>query len=330
MKKQPFSKIAGTGHYLPETILTNQDLEKIMDTTDEWIMQRVGIRQRHIVGQSGEATSDLASKAALKAIEDAGITAADIDLIIIGTVTPDMKFPSTAIFVQQKIGAVNAAAFDMQAACTGFLYGMTIADSMIRTGKFKNVLVVGVEFLTSLINWNDRGTAVLFGDGAGAVIMQPADGENGLLGSYIKSSGDLAELLWSVGGGTYAFSSKENIPDRNAYIRMEGNQVFRHAVRAMIDSAEKAMADAGITEDDIDLLIPHQANMRIIEAIATRVKLPSEKVYVNLPYTGNTSAASIPIAMDQARKKGIIKSGDTVLMAAFGAGFTWGGAVVKF
>jgi len=330
MKKQPFSKIAGTGHYLPETILTNQDLEKIMDTTDEWIMQRVGIRQRHIVGQSGEATSDLASKAALKAIEDAGIKASDIDLIIIGTVTPDMKFPSTAIFVQQKIGAVNAAAFDIQAACTGFLYGMTIADSMIRTGKFKNVLVVGVEFLTSLINWNDRGTAVLFGDGAGAVIMQPADGESGLLGSYIKSSGDLAELLWSVGGGTYAFSSKENIPDRNAYIRMEGNQVFRHAVRAMIDSAEKAMADAGITEDDIDLLIPHQANMRIIEAIATRVKLPAEKVYVNLPYTGNTSAASIPIAMDQARKKGVLKPGDTVMMAAFGAGFTWGGVVVKF
>lgn len=330
MKKQPFSKIAGTGHYLPETILTNQDLEKIMDTTDEWIMQRVGIRQRHIVGQSGEATSDLASKAALKAIEDAGIKASDIDLIIIGTVTPDMKFPSTAIFVQQKIGAVNAAAFDIQAACTGFLYGMTIADSMIRTGKFKNVLVVGVEFLTSLINWNDRGTAVLFGDGAGAVIMQPADGESGLLGSYIKSSGDLAELLWSVGGGTYAFSSKENIPDRNAYIRMEGNQVFRHAVRAMIDSAEKAMADAGITEDDIDLLIPHQANMRIIEAIATRVKLPAEKVYVNLPYTGNTSAASIPIAMDQARKKGVLKAGDTVMMAAFGAGFTWGGVVVKF
>lgn len=330
MKKQPFSKIAGTGHYLPETILTNQDLEKIMDTTDEWIMQRVGIRQRHIVGQSGEATSDLASKAALKAIEDAGIKASDIDLIIIGTVTPDMKFPSTAIFVQQKIGAVNAAAFDIQAACTGFLYGMTIADSMIRTGKFKNVLVVGVEFLTSLINWNDRGTAVLFGDGAGAVIMQPADGDSGLLGSYIKSSGDLAELLWSVGGGTYAFSSKENIPDRNAYIRMEGNQVFRHAVRAMIDSAEKAMADAGITEDDIDLLIPHQANMRIIEAIATRVKLPAEKVYVNLPYTGNTSAASIPIAMDQARKKGVLKAGDTVMMAAFGAGFTWGGVVVKF
>jgi len=330
MQKQPFSKIAGTGHYLPETILTNQDLEKIMDTTDEWIMQRVGIRERHIVGQSGESTSDLASKAALRAIEDAGITPADIDLIIIGTVTPDMKFPSTAIFVQQKIGAVNAAAFDMQAACTGFLYGMNIADSMIRTGKFKNALVVGVEFLTSLINWNDRGTAVLFGDGAGAVVMQPSDGTSGLLGSYIKSSGDLAELLWSVGGGTYAFSSKENIPDRNAYIRMEGNQVFRHAVRAMIDSAEKAMADAGITEDDIDLLIPHQANMRIIEAIATRVKLPQEKVYVNLPYTGNTSAASIPIAMDQARKKGVLKAGDTVLMAAFGAGFTWGGAVVKF
>ncbi|MBN1969000.1 MAG: ketoacyl-ACP synthase III [Candidatus Delongbacteria bacterium] len=332
MEKKTNCYIAGTGHYLPETKLTNADLEKMMETTDEWITQMVGIKERHIVGKSGEVTSDLAAKAGLRAIEDAGLTPEDIQLIIVGTVTHDMMFPSTAIFVQNKIGAKNAAAFDISAACTGFIYGLTMANGMIASSGYDNILVIGVEYLTSLINWEDRGTAVLFGDGAGAVVLKKSNEENnhrGLLGSYIKSDGSLAELLWSVGGGTYVTSDKCTEEDKRAIIRMQGNKVYKYAVRAMIESAEEAMKNAGVTEKDIDILIPHQANMRIIDAIAKRVNLPEEKVLKNLPYTGNTSAASIPIVLDQAIKRGEIKKGDNVLIAAFGAGFTWGGAVIK-
>lgn len=334
MEKKVHAMITGTGHYLPENIVTNQDLEKIIDTTDEWITQRVGIKQRHTVGDLDLATSDLAAKAGLKAIEDAGITPEDIDLLIIATVTPDMKFPSTAIFTQQKIGAVNAAAFDISAACTGWIYGITLAESMLAMGRHKNALVIGVEILTSMVNWEDRGTAVLFGDGAGACVLQPSKDGRGILGNHIKSDGRLADLLWSKGGGTLMEKTVEKAasnddPETKMCIRMEGNRVFKHAVRAMIDSAEKAMEDAGVKDEDIDWLIPHQANTRIIDSIAKRVKVPDDRVIRNLPYTGNTSAASIPIALDQARKEGKIKDGENVLVAAFGGGFTWGGAVIK-
>ncbi|PID26444.1 MAG: 3-oxoacyl-ACP synthase [Candidatus Cloacimonadota bacterium] len=331
MVKKSHSYIAGTGHYLPETKLTNQDLEKMMDTSDEWITKMVGIKERRIVGESGLVTSDLAVNAAKKALEDANMTAEDVEAIILATACKDMSFPSTAIFVQDKLGAKNAAAFDISAACTGFVYGITLANSLIAIKQFKNVLVIGVEYLTSMVNWEDRGTAVLFGDGAGAVVLKSNDNdeERGILGTHIKSDGSLAKLLWSVGGGTYVKSHKCEEENKSAMIRMEGNKVYKYAVRAMIESAEKALEKAGLTEEDIDVLIPHQANMRIIDAIAKRVKLPEEKVFKNLPYVGNTSAASIPIALDQARKDGLIKKGDNVLIAAFGAGFTWGGAVIK-
>jgi len=338
MTKKIIMKIAGTGHYLPEKIMTNQDFEKILDTSDEWITKMVGIKERRIVGDADQSTSDLATFAALAAIKDAGITAEDIDAIILATVSPDMAFPSTAIFVQKNIGAVNAAVFDVSAACTGWIYSMTIAEGFIALGKFKNILVIGAEFLTSLADMTDRSTAVLFGDGAGAVVVQPADGESGIMGSYIKSNGELAELLWSYGGGSRVnkrVTDQEimvdaNGMDKRSKIRMEGNKVYKYAVRAMIESAEKVMEDAGITEKDIDLLIPHQANMRIIDAIAERLEMPDEKVVRNIQYLGNSSAATIPIAIDQSRKSGKIKKGDIVLVAAFGGGFTWGGLVIKF
>jgi len=327
--KKVNSMITGTGHHLPKKIVTNQDLEKMIDTSDEWITKMVGIKQRHYVGDSGEVTSDLATNAARMAIEDAGLTPDDIDAILLGTVSGDMTFPSTAIFVQKKLGAKNATAMDISAACTGFIYGLEIADGFIASGKYKHVLVIGVEVLTSILNMDDRATAVIFGDGAGAAVLSASDGERGILGSYTKSDGSLAELLWSKGGGTYEKADPEDIENREKYIRMEGNKVFKHAVRAMIDSADNALERAGMTGKDIDLLIPHQANLRIIDAIAKRVNLTGEKVFVNLDKVGNTSAASIPIAIDQARKSGRLKKGDNLLIAAFGGGFTWGGAVIK-
>ena len=337
MNKKPVMKIVGTGHFLPDNVLKNKDLEKIMDTTDEWITQRVGIKERRVIGDADLSTSDMATAAGKAAMEDAGISPEDIDCIIVATISPDMNFPATAIFVQKNLGAVNAAAFDISAACTGWIYAMTVAEGYIAAGKFKNILVIGAEFLTSLADINDRATYVLFGDASGAVVVQPADGENGMIGSYIKSNGDLAELLWSYGGGTKVnkkVSDQEICFDKNgndnrAKVRMEGNRVYKYAVRAMIESAEKAMEDAGITEDDLTFLIPHQANLRIIDAIAERVKMPDEKVMRNIQYVGNTSSASIPVALDQAIKQGRIKKGDVVLTAAFGGGFTWGGLVIK-
>ncbi|MFO7810640.1 MAG: beta-ketoacyl-ACP synthase III [Candidatus Delongbacteria bacterium] len=337
MKKKPILKIAGTGHFLPDTVLTNKDLEKIMDTTDEWITQRVGIKERRIIGEADLSTSDMATAAAKKALEDAGVSSKDIDCIIVATISPDMQFPSTAIFVQKNIGAENAAAFDVSAACTGWIYAMTVAEGYIAAGKFKNILVIGVEFLTSLADINDRSTYVLFGDAAGAAVVQPADAENGMIGSYIKSNGELADLLWSYGGGTLLnkkVSDQEKMTDKDgldkrSMIRMQGNKVYKYAVRAMIESAEEAMRDAGITEDDLTFLIPHQANLRIIDAIAKRVNMPDEKVMRNIEKLGNTSSASIPVALDQAIKQGRIKKGDVVLTAAFGGGFTWGGLVIK-
>jgi 3-oxoacyl-[acyl-carrier-protein] synthase-3 len=329
MNKMPHALIMGTGRALPEKVLTNADLEKIVDTSDRWIIERTGIRERHIV-EPGVPLSDLAVKAALAALEDAKITAQEIDLIIIGTVTGDMKFPSTACLVQEKIGAKNAVAFDLSAACSGFLYGLQIGESLMRTGDYRHVLVIGGDVLTSMVNWEDRDTCVLFGDGAGAAILGPSSSERGLLGTCLKSNGAFSNLLYNPGCGSLHPPTEENVRQKLHTIRMEGREVFRQAVVSMTNAMKQVLNDAGITSGDLDLLIPHQANLRIIEALGKRVGVPAEKVYVNVDRYGNTSAGSIPIALDEARKEGVIKDGDIVGMVTFGAGLTWASGVVRF
>lgn len=323
--------LAGTGRALPETVLSNFDLEKIVDTSDEWIITRTGIRTRYIA-KTGSATSDLCAQAGMIALERANVNADELDYIIVGTVTGDMKFPSTAVYVQSKLGAKKATAFDIAAACTGFIYGMDLADSLIRTGKGSKILVIGGEILTSMLDWEDRATAVLFGDGAGAAVFvaEETDEEVGILSTYTKSDGTLAHLLYCPGCGSINPPSEQSIARRDHYIKMSGNEVFKHAVRMMRESAVIALERAGLTIDQLDLLIPHQANIRIIEATQERLKLPNEKVYVNLDRYGNTSAASIPIALDEAIELGKFKKGMTALFVAFGGGFTWGSACLRY
>ncbi|MCX7834875.1 MAG: ketoacyl-ACP synthase III [bacterium] len=325
------SVLAGTGRALPETIISNYDLEKIVDTSDEWIVTRTGIRTR-FVAKTGSATSDLCAQAGKIALERANLSADELDFIIVGTVTGDMKFPSTAVYVQSKLGAKKATAFDIAAACTGFIYGMDLADSFIRTGKATKVLVIGGEILTSMLDWEDRATAVLFGDGAGAAVFVAEETEEkvGILSTYSKSDGTLAHLLYCPGCGSINPPSVQSIARRDHYIKMSGNEVFKHAVRMMRDSAVIGLERAGITMEELDLLIPHQANIRIIEATQERLKLPNEKVYVNLDRYGNTSAASIPIALDEAIELGKLKKGMTALFVAFGGGFTWGSACLRY
>ncbi len=325
------TKLVATGRSIPETILTNADLEKMVDTTDEWIITRSGIRERHIA-HVGDATSDYCAEAAKKALEKAGMSPEEIDYIIVGTVTGDMKFPSTAIFVQAKIGAKNATVMDVSAACTGFIYGVDLADSLIRTGKAKNILVIGSEILTSMVDWEDRSTAVLFGDGAGAAIFSAieTDEKVGVLSTYTKSDGTLAHLLYCPGGGSKVPATYKSIEERQHFIKMSGNEVYKHAVRMMGDSALMALERAGATMDDIDILFPHQANIRIIDATQKRLKLPVEKVYINIDRYGNTSAATIPIAMDEAIELGKFKPGDLAILVAFGGGFTWGSVALRF
>lgn len=325
------SVLTGTGRAVPETILTNKDLEKIVDTSNDWIVTRSGIRSRFIA-KTGTANSDLCAEAAKKALERANLSADEIDYIFVGTVTGDMKFPSTAIFVQAKIGAKNATAFDLSAACTGFIYGIDIADSYIRNGKATKVLVIGCEILTSMVDWEDRSTAVLFGDGAGAAVFvaEETDEEIGILSTYTKSDGTLAHLLYCPGCGSINPPSEQSVARGDHFIKMSGNEVFKHAVRMMKDSAVIGLERAGLTLDQLDLLIPHQANIRIIEATQERLKLPKEKVYVNLDRYGNTSAASIPIALDEAIEIGKLKHGMNALFVAFGGGFTWGSACLRY
>jgi 3-oxoacyl-[acyl-carrier-protein] synthase III len=321
--------ITGTGSAIPEKVVTNSDLEKIVDTTDEWIRTRTGIETRYWAAES-QFTSDLCTEAGKKAIAEAGITPEQIDLIIVATITPDMGFPSTACFVQKKLKAVNAAALDISAACAGFIYGLDIADSYIRTGKAKTILVIGGETLSRITDFTDRNTCVLFGDGAGAVVVQPSDGVRGILGTYIKSDGRLHELLYLPGLGTAHPPTHQSVDEKMHFIKMAGREVFKYAVIAMGDAAEHIVKATGLDPQHIDLLIPHQANMRIIDATARRVGLSQDKVYVNVNKFGNTSAASIPIALDEARKTGRLKPGGTVVLVAFGAGFTWGSAAIKF
>ena len=329
MQRTPHAMILGTGRAVPDHILTNADLEWMVETTDDWIVSRTGIKQRHIA-KPGTALSDLATEAARQALENAGVTAEEIDLIVLGTVTGDMKFPATACLVQAKLGAKNAAAFDLSAACSGFLYGLQVAEGLMVTAGYRRVLVIGGEVLSSMVNWEDRDTCVLFGDGAGAVVLGPSDGGRGLLQACMGSDGNHSNLLYNPGGGSIHPPTVENAVARIHSIRMEGKEVYRHAVSAMVNALNQVLAAAGLTGDDLDLLIPHQANLRIIEAVAKRSKMSMDKVFVNVDRYGNTSAASIPIALDELNRKGELKQGTLVGLVTFGGGFTWAAALIRF
>lgn len=319
------SRIAGTGSYLPEKVVTNKDLERTMDTSDEWIRARTGIKRRHIAAD-GETTSDMSVVAAERAIEAAGITAADIDLIIVGTTTPDKVFPGTACIVQRKLGITGCGAFDVQAACSGFIYGLDIADRYIRTGGGRNALVIGAETLTRITNWEDRTTAVLFGDGAGAVVLQASD-EQGIISTHIHADGNQEELLHVPQGVSQGYDITRA---GEAYIMMNGNAVFRKAVATLDSIARETLANNGIATEDIDWFVPHQANLRIITAAAKKLGMPMERVVVTVDEHANTSAASIPLALDIAVRDGRIKRGETLMLEAFGAGFTWGSALLRY
>ena len=327
------SSIIGTGSYMPEKVLTNDDLSKIVDTSDEWITTRTGIRERRIAAED-QATSDMAAEAARCALADAGISAEEVNLIVVATVTPDMFFPSTACFVQKKIGATNAVCFDISAACSGFLYALQVARHFINTGNRSTALVIGAEKLSSLINWQDRNTCVLFGDGAGAVVIRRAEEETDapgrVLSTVMGSDGNLADLLKVPGGGSACPITAENALSRPNTIHMEGRETFKHAVTRMCQASEQALEMAGLKKEDITLIIPHQANLRIIQAIADRLGLPHDKAFINLDKYGNTSAATIPVALDEANRAGRLKRGDILLLVAFGGGFTWASSVVRW
>jgi 3-oxoacyl-[acyl-carrier-protein] synthase III len=321
--------ITGTGSYLPEKILTNADLEKMVDTSDDWITTRTGVKERRIAAPN-EAASDLGAEAARRALKEAKLTPEDIDCLIVATITGDMPFPSTACFIQNLIGAKNAAAFDISAACTGFIYALSIGQAYIENKSYKKILIVAVDLLSRVTDWTDRGTCVLFGDGAGAVVLEPTTEEDGIESIYLGSDGSLAHLLQQSGGGSRNPATEKTVKDKLHYIKMSGNEVFKFAVTAMIDSARKAMEMANITCEDITLLIPHQANIRIIEAAAKRLKLPVEKIFINIHKYGNMSGATTAIGLDEAFREGRIKKGDHVELVAFGAGLTWGAAVIKW
>jgi len=322
--------ILGTGSYLPERIVTNKDLEKIVDTNDEWIVTRTGIRERHFAADN-EFTSDMATNAAQKALESAGLKPSDLDLIIVATITTDMPTPSTACFVQTKLGAPQAAAFDISAACSGFVYGMSVARAFIESGLYKNILLIGAEKLTTFIDWKDRGTCVLFGDGAGAAIIAPvAEGKHEIISTYMAANGTEADLLKIPGGGCRFPSSLESVENRLHTLKMDGKQIFKIAVKVMSDAVLEAAKRANIQLDQIALVIPHQANDRIIQAIGERLGVTPDKLFVNVDKIGNTSAASVGIALDEAVKAGKIKDGQYVAFVAFGAGTTLASSIVKW
>jgi 3-oxoacyl-[acyl-carrier-protein] synthase-3 len=325
----PRVRLAGLGAYAPERVMANAEFEATLETSDTWIRERTGIRERHIAHPE-ETTAQMSAEASLKALKEAGLTPDDIDTIILGTATPDRLLPSVACDLQALLGASRARAFDISAACSGWVYGLVVGEAMIVAGSAEKVLVIGAEKLSSIMDWQDRSTAVLFGDGAGAGILTKSDGTSGIVSSYLKSDGTLAELLWRPGGGSVCPPSAQMLADRSYYIKMAGREVFKNAVRSMADAASKALERAGITGDQVDLLVPHQANLRIIEATANHAHIPMERVYVNVDRYGNTSSASIPLALDEARANGRLKPGMTVLLVVFGAGFTWGSMVVKW
>ena len=326
--KRPIAYFAGTGRGLPATVFTNADFAKLgIETTDEWIVERTGIKQRYLA--KTESATDLAADASRKAMDAAGVHPGEVDIIVLGTASPDRLLPSAAVDLQAALGASRAAAFDIGAACSGFIYSATVAESMIAAGNADTALVVGVEKLSAITDWTDRSTCVLFGDGAGAAIVKRSKQHRGILSSFLRSDGTLGDLLCRPAGGAAQPFSEEVLADRSQYIKMNGREVFKNAVRSMSEAAARALDSAKLTGADIDLMIPHQANIRIIEATAKHANIPMDKVYVNVDRFGNTSAASVPIALDEAIERGVVGEGSTVLLVAFGAGFTWGSMVVR-
>ena len=323
------ARIVGTGHSYPEGILTNADLEKIVETSDDWITTRTGIKQRRKAAP-GEYTSMFAVRAAKQAIERAGLEPTDIDLLLVATVSPDQILPSTGCIVQAELGAHKAAAMDIVAACSGFLYGVTLADTMIRTGQSKNALVIGAEVLTQYVDYTDRQTCVLFGDGAGAAVLSASNGDRGILAARIRSDGRYEEQLFSPGGGTRRPPTAETLAAGDHFFKMKGNELFKVAVRSMADISKEVLEEAGLKPEDVKIFIPHQANQRITDAVANKLNVESERVYSNIAMHGNTSSASIPIGLDECVEAGRIKEGDLVLLASFGGGVTWGGVLMRW
>ena len=329
MPKYKSVGIVGTGFYVPEKVLTNFDLGKMVDTTDEWIRTRTGIRERRIAADD-QATSDLAVEAGRKALKDANVEPGEVDSIIVATLSPDMPFPPTACLVQHKLGIKNACAFDIEAACSGFIYALSVAESLIKVGNHKITLLIGSEVFSRIVDWNNRNTCVLMGDGAGAVVLREVENGKGILSTHLDADGSGADLLKQPAGGSRLPASYETVKQGLHYFKMEGNEVFKLAVKIMSESAITALKKAALSKKDMDWLIPHQANSRIIQSIAKRLSLPTEKVIVNLDKYGNTTAASIPIALDEAVKEGKIKEGHIVVLTAFGSGLTWGASVIRW
>jgi len=321
--------ITGVGAYVPERIMTNAELEKLVDTSDEWITSRTGIRERRIAAP-GQFTSDLGAEAARRAMARAGVKAEEIDLIIVATITPDMPFPSTACLVQSKIGAHRAAAFDLEAACSGFIYALEIAQQFIMSRTYNTVMVIGAEKLSSIVDWEDRNTCVLFGDGAGAAILQNRPNSHGLLTAVMGADGRKADLLFMAGGGSRCPATAESVTSRMHYLRMEGKETFKNAIQAMQTAAEEALRRCELDISQIKCIIPHQANRRIVDAVGERLGAKPEQIFVNLHKYGNTSAASVAIALDEAVESGFIQKGDLILLVVFGAGLTWGAAVIEW
>ncbi|MCW0425623.1 beta-ketoacyl-ACP synthase III [Xanthomonas sacchari] len=327
MSKRIYSRIAGTGSYLPEKVLTNDDLSHMVDTSDEWIRSRTGIRERHIAAP-GQTAGDLGYEAALKAIEAAGIDAAELDMIVVGTTTPDLIFPSTACLIQARLGVVGCPALDVNAACSGFVYALSVADKFIRSGDAKNVLVIGTETLSRIVDWTERTTCVLFGDGAGAVVLR-ADEDTGILSTHLHADGSKKELLWNPVGIATGLGDGTGDPAAGG-IQMKGSEVFKYAVKALDAVVDETLEANGLDKHDLDWLIPHQANLRIIEATAKRLELPMEQVVVTVDIHGNTSSASVPMALDVAVRSGRVQRGQLLLLEAFGGGFTWGSALLRY
>jgi len=324
-----YSQIIGTGSYLPQKVLTNADLEKLVDTTDEWITTRTGIKERRIADEK-EASSDLAFHAANFALQMAGIAPEEIDLIIVATLSPDMTFPSTACLVQAMLGAKKAFAFDLSAACSGFVYALSVADQFLKSGKYRYALVVGSEVISRVLDWMDRSTCVIFGDGAGAVILKGVNAKKGILSTHLHSDGQFWDLLYIPGGGSRLPISEKVIANRMHFLKMKGSETFKIAVRNLEEVAWEALNDLQLSVEDIAFMVPHQANIRIIKALTERLKFPEEKVVINIDRCGNTSAASIPIALDEVVRSGRVKEGDYLLFIAFGAGLTWGASIIKW
>lgn len=328
--KRPIAYLAGVGKYAPPRVMTNAEFATMgLETDDAWIVQRTGIRERHIAAPE-ETNRTMSAAAARIAMERAGVTAGEIDVIVLGTASPDRLLPSTAVDLQAELGASRAAAFDVMAACSSFLYGLIVAEGLMQSGAAETALVVGTEKLTSIVDWKDRSTCVLFGDGAGAAVLKRSRHGKGILSTFMRSDGTLAELLYRPTGGAAHPFDEQVLHDRSFYVKMEGREVFKHAVRSMSEAADRALDGAKLTGADIDVMIPHQANIRIIEATAKHAGIPMEKVFVNVDRYGNTSSASIPIALEEALTSGRIKEGMNVLLVAFGAGFTWASLVIRF